>query len=188
MRDVLILFFWCWCAVSVVVLLRRVITKGTLKSHPRGAVEVDAEESFEAMLMRGPNTLTPMDSGSCETARGAPDPRHLSTRVTTLAEALEGISLPNGLVPVISDRTDLRNILFSSSGNRPEAIGSSLSAELERLGFSVQPIDDETIHAAKEGIDLQIRIHGDLERARMRLGAALAALSESSVVVQILLR
>ncbi len=188
MRDVVILFFWCWCATSIVVLLRRIVTKSPLRSRPRGAVEVDAEESFEARLLRGPHTVTPVEPDPSDVAQGALEPQPLSARVTTIAEALKGIALPNGLMPVTSDQTDLRNILFSTSGHYPAAIKADLSAELGRLGFSVQPEDDETIHAVKEDAELQIRIHRDLERARMRLGANLATLPESSIIVQIRLR
>ena len=188
MRDVVILFFWCWCATSIVVLLRRIVTKSPLRSHPRGAVEVDAEESFEARLLRGPHTLTPTEPDPSDVAQGALEPQPLSARVTTIAEALKGIALPDGLMPVTSDQIDLRHMLFSTSGHYLAAIGADLSAELRRLGFSVQLEDDEMIHAVKEGAELQIRIHGDLERARMRLGINLATLPESSIIVQIRLR
>jgi len=110
------------------------------------------------------------------------------TRVATLAEALEGIALPTGLTPVIGDRIDPRNMLFSSTGHRPEVIGQALGDEIERLGFAIQPVDEETIRASKNGTEIEARIHADLERARLRVGSPLATLPESSIVVQIRLR
>ncbi len=170
-RDVLVLLFWCWCAVSVVILIRRVLRRGGAKSDSSVVAEVAPQDSFEARLVRGPDVDTPD-----------------TPRVATLAEALEGISLPVGLVPVVNERVDPRNMLFSTSGHPPEAVGTGLADEVERLGFRIQPVDDETIQAVKEGTDLEIRIHPDIERARMRVGASLATLPESSVVVQMRLR
>jgi len=187
-RDLFVVFFWCWCATSIVVLVRRAITRGTLKSSSRPTAEVDDKESFEARLLRGLDPLTSAEEGPSELDHDAPIPRPLTRRVTTLAEALEGIALPNGLIPVIGHRIDPRDMLFSSAEHPAETIVRGLTAEVERLGFSVETVDDETIHAAKEDAELQIRIHHDLERARMRVGANLATLPESSVVVQIRLR
>jgi hypothetical protein len=170
-RDVLVLLFWCWCAVSVVILIRRVLKRGAAKSGSADVAEVDPQESFEARLLQSSEIVAP----------AAP-------RAATLAEALEGISLPVGLVPVVNDRVDPRNMLFSTSGHPPEAVGTGLADEVERLGFTIQPVDDETIQAVKGGTDLEIRIHPDIERARMRVGATLATLPESSIVVQMRLR
>ncbi|MDG1409483.1 MAG: hypothetical protein P8L46_15710 [Acidimicrobiales bacterium] len=188
MRDLFAIFFWCWCATSIVVLLRRVITKGTLKSSSRATTEIDPKESFEAKLLRGSDSATSAEEGPSELDHDAPIAQPLTGRLTTLAEALEGITLPNGLMPVISHRVDPRNMLFSSSEDPSETIARGLTAEIERLGFSVETVDDETVHAVKEDAELQIRIHRDLERARMCVGSGLVALPESSVIVQMRLR
>ena len=192
MRDVLVLIFWFWCAASVVILLRRLLTTGSVKSSKPEPEDSDPEESFEARLRRGPDAAADPDASDGTAAAGnvasTPPPSAALGRAETLAEALEGISLPNGLAPVVSDRVDPRNMLFSSSGHPPEAIGGGLADELERLGYAIQPVDDETIHALKAATELQVRIHPDLERARMRVGAPLATLPERSVVVQMRLR
>ena len=111
MRDLFAIFFWCWCATSIVVLLRRVITKGTLKSSSRATTEIDPKESFEAKLLRGSDSATSAEEGPSELDHDAPIAQPLTGRLTTLAEALEGITLPNGLMPVISHRVDLTRIL-----------------------------------------------------------------------------
>ncbi len=187
MRDILVLIFWLWCATSVVILIRRVATTGSLRNRKAEPID-EPKEPFEAKLLRGPDAAAPPESAAADLGDTAAVSRPVITRLATLAEALEGIELPNGLVPVISDPMDPRNMLFSSSTSPAEVIGRGLADEIERLGYSIQPVDDETIQAAKDGAELEIRIHPDLDRARMRVGATLATLPESSIVVQMRLR
>lgn len=181
MRDIFVLIFWLWCAASFGILVRRVMTTGSLRNRTREAPETAPEDSFEARLRRGPDT----DATSPTSASSS---HAVLTRVDSLAEALAGIALPNGLVPVVGDRVDPRNMLFSTTGHRAEVIGQGLAEEVERLGYTIEPVDNETIHAEKDGTEIEVRIHPDVERARMRLGIALATLPESSIVVQMRLR
>ncbi len=68
--------------------------------------------------------------------------------MVTLAEALQGIQMPEGLVPVISTDgpgvADDRRARFSATGTNVPLVAVSLTEELRRLGYAVDGMDTMT--------------------------------------------
>lgn len=79
-------------------------------------------------------------------------------RPSTVADAVAGISMPCGLVPVILDRQDPRHVAFSTTGHEPAAVGTAMADELERLGFDITALDERSVRAARRDAVLELRI------------------------------
>ena len=137
-----------------------------------------------------PSAIQPTDAD-----RDAPDAGTVAVRTEdaplarTLADALAGIQMPCELAPLVSgDRIDPRNMLFATGGYPPEVVGTSVADELERLGYSFSPIDDQTLHARRGGTLVEVKVHPDKVRAAEALASRAATAAEDAVIVEFQLR
>ena len=81
----------------------------------------------------------------------------------TVASALSGISMPHDLVPLttIAPRPGVVDQVAFVSRSSVSVIGPLFADELERLGFALTPLDEQTL-AAKRGDDnLMVYIHAE---------------------------
>jgi hypothetical protein len=105
----------------------------------------------------------------------------------TVASCLSGISLPHDLVPLttmlarpaIGDR-----VAFWTDRAPAEIVGPAFSAELERLGYTVQPLDERTLSAQRDGARLLVMIHADGASAVIGDQLAFSTVPEHSVVIE----
>jgi hypothetical protein len=89
-----------------------------------------------------------------------------TSRTTTVAEALAGISLPNDLAPLTSladadapvagDR-----VVFWTDTAPAEVVGRAFTEEVERLGFTVTRLDDRTVALRRDPFHLAATIYPD---------------------------
>jgi hypothetical protein len=72
----------------------------------------------------------------------------------TLAEALQGIRMPEELLPVVDPAdaatTDGRRARFAGTGTSVPVVATSLGEELKRLGYVVDGLD--TVTSARAGL------------------------------------
>jgi len=62
--------------------------------------------------------------------------------------------MPCELAPLMgSGPLDPREVMFFTDGHEPSTVGAGLSDELERLGYTITPLDDRSIRAER-GQDL----------------------------------
>ena len=127
----------------------------------------------ESMRSRMPPTATPLNrdatappsSPTVAPAFGATTPAEASpsgaaaasasgTGARTVAQALSGISMPHDLVPLTSLplRAGVVDQVAFSSRTPVDVVGPAFADELERLGYSVTPLDERSL-AAKRGSD-----------------------------------
>lgn len=209
MPGIFVALFWIWTALSVLILLHRLFTTGTVrpggkrpKPEPLDAVEpVDKVAEFEAKLAAQPAPETPADRdpvaaptdsapvAETPVAPVAPDPGAENIpRAETLAEALTGIQMPADLSPLVGDAVDPRRMLFTTGTATPETVGGALADELERLGFELQPLDERSVAAKRPDAAVEVRILASVEAARASLGDRIEAVPDHAVITEFQLR
>lgn len=80
-------------------------------------------------------------------------------RSRSLAEAVDGIAMPCDLAPLMgTGAIDPREVSFFTHGHAPASVGSALADELERLGYSITPLDDRSILAERgpDGVEARL--------------------------------
>jgi hypothetical protein len=79
----------------------------------------------------------------------------------TVAEALSGVSMPHDLVPLttIPPRPGVRDQVAFSSRAPVAVIGPLFADELERLGYTVTPLEETAIAARRGDDNLMVYIH-----------------------------
>jgi hypothetical protein len=77
----------------------------------------------------------------------------------TVAELVEGIALPCGLIPVVTGaELDPHHVVFATTGHGAGEVGSALADELERLGFELRTETDTEAVAVRGDARLRVRI------------------------------
>ena len=165
MRTVLVPLFYVWVFGALGVLVHRRVTTGTFR--PAGGYRAEADPAAAAPIDHlvappPPGDATqdgPAASGESRAATDAPRTElAVEDRPATLAAAVEGISMPCGLVPVGGDRLDPRHVAFSTTGHEPATVGTAMADELERLGYAITPLDDRSVRAERPGVELEVKI------------------------------
>ena len=213
-RDLLLLLFWTWLASSLFIYVRRLLGNGSLRSQSRGSDSTsnDARPSRssrtkhaprlsidEELAAMAPPPLSAIDASTAtnelglDTTAGTTRTDDYSNRdaplARSLAEALAGIKIPCDLAPMVTtEHLDPRNMLFATTDHPAEVIGTSVADELERLGYSLVPIDSQTIHARHGGTLLEITVHPDKVTASGALAGRAAAAPDAAVLVEFQLR
>lgn len=114
---------------------------------PGGAIEGAVDEAPADVMTEERET----DDSPAEPVQAVVTDR---PRSRTLAEALEGVAMPCDLAPLMgSGRIDPRQVAFYTTGYEAATVGSNLADEFEKLGFTITPTDDRSIHAER-GEDL----------------------------------
>lgn len=170
--------FWPWFAVSCFVLLRRRISHGRWRPMPDTASATDDAPSFPSlpehlpepsMIDRPPETWHRADpvpeAPDGDAVAHAPAATTVDTtepdrpRARSLAEAVDGITMPCDLTPLTGEGTiDPREVAFHTHGVHPATVGSSLADELERLGYAITPLDDRSIRARRGPDEIEARL------------------------------
>lgn len=197
MSGVFVSLFWIWTIVSVLVLLYRWFTTGTVRNSTKrpttrpleGAAPAVDLAAFEAKLAaQAPSESTdgvdPVDDPTAET-----DPNsERVTRAETLAEALTGIQMPAGLVPFVSETVNPRRALFTTSTTSSDIVNTALAGEFERLGFELQRPEEHTLVAIRADAAIDVRILASAQGARAVRDDPNDAVPEHAVLTELRLR
>lgn len=108
-------------------------------------------------IVDSPSVATP--SAKPEHAPAAPaEPAAAAT--PTLADLLAGVRLPWNLLPAVDQSREPSNdrVALITSEGEPSAIGVDVADELERLGFTISPLGDDTALATRDGHSLGLQI------------------------------
>jgi len=107
---------------------------------------------------------------------------------TTVASALQGIALPNGLVPLttMAPRPNtLDRVAFWTDTAPAEVVGTAFGDELERLGYAVTPLDQQSLAAQRDGVRLIVVVHPDGHAANVGGMQLFASVPERAVVIEV---
>jgi hypothetical protein len=172
-REVLVVLFWLWVLVAVGVYAYRIwrrVTQGPKserqaseagdgatrsglgrlgRSSPPPLPEGPVEARLPASLQNAPAADAATPAAGTEPVPSVPGPPAASSpRVMTVAEAVQGIRMPDGLLPVVDPADpavrDGRLARFSGTGTTVETVTAELADELNRLGFSVDGLSTAT--------------------------------------------
>jgi hypothetical protein len=106
----------------------------------------------------------------------------------TVTDLLAGIKLPNDLAPItmMAPRPDVGDrIAFVTEGVPGATVGAAFGAELERLGYTLTPLNP-TLIAADRGTDqLRCMIHLDAAAAEIGKAKAFPAVPVGAVVIEV---
>ena len=174
MRDALVILFWLWVLIALGVYGYRIwrrFTKGP--KAERQAAAAGGDDPGASGGRRGRSAPPPLPDGPVEarlpkslqgqapasepgpaTADGAGtpapvvEPVSVATPLPTVAEAVQGIRMPDGLLPAVDladpAQRDGQLARFSGTGTTVEVVTGQLASELERLGFSVDGLATAT--------------------------------------------
>jgi hypothetical protein len=135
-------------------------------------------------VVGGP-TPTPLSSSD---PAPAPAPTPSEPASGTVASTLSGIQLPNGLVPLttMAPRTNTGDrVAFWTNEAPVEVVGPAFADELERLGFTVIPLDERSLSAQRDGARLLVVMHPDGRGATIGDQPAFTTVPELSVVIEV---
>jgi hypothetical protein len=115
-------------------------------------------------------------------------PVETSATELTIAVALTGISLPNDLAPLttmiarpgVGDR-----VAFWTNTAPAEIVGPAFADELERLGYTVTPLDDRSLDVQRGGERLVVMIHPNGPAALIGDKRAFESVPELSLVIEV---
>jgi hypothetical protein len=122
-------------------------------------------------------------------APAAPPPVEVAAAPSspTVATVLSGIQLPNGLVPLttMAPRTGTGDrVAFWTDEAPVEVVGPAFADELERLGFTIIPLDERSMSAQRDSTRLVVVIHPDGRTAKIADAPAFTSVPERSVVIE----
>lgn len=209
MRSIIVPLYWLWCGVSVFILVRRRITGKSGREAVASPTSTSASSStaqsaaFAAMSVEPATEREPVEAGaiagatvstasapamatspSSAVSLGVP----LST-VDSLAEALEGITLPCDLAPLIgSGEFDRRSLVLVTSGMPDEVVGTALADEMERLGYTLQPLTERSILATSDRASVEVAVYADAETVDESGSRRFPTAPPNSIVVDLRLR
>ncbi len=104
----------------------------------------------------------------------------------SVAAALTGVRLPDGLVPLVGDSTtaDPHLVTFVTATTADGAtVGRALGDELERLGYRLRSESDNVAVATKGDAELRVTLHPDAANERLDGNRRFPTVAPQSVVV-----
>ena len=154
----------------------------------------DTAPSVSSVIARAAWSAPPAEVPP-DPAPSAPAPASTSTppsppgaaSATTVAQALAGIVLPNDLAPLttVAPREGVIDRVAFWTPVPAEVVGPAFGDELERLGYTVSPIDDSTLAAQRVDARLVAAIHSDGHRAMIGQARAFESVPELATVIEI---
>ena len=196
------MLFWLWVLVALGVYSHRIwrrVTKGPKAERqaaaasapdgkgrlarssppplPDGPVEARLPKALQVPGPAAAGDPDPEGRTGADGAPGSEGPSAVPSRIPTVAEVVEGIRMPDGLLPVV-DPSDLaprdgRVARFSGTGTTVEVVTAELASELMRLGFAVDGLT--TASAVRAGLSAS--------RDDASVGATVAYDDDSTAVV-----
>ena len=173
--------FWLWFVVSTTIFIHRRIKARATK---RATLPAPRATTTPPVGATGPDLRTPpwvaatrqaadpAPAPAVEPPPSAPagpadnDAHRVSVRraghpTVGIAQALQGIHMPCDLAPLTLGVQDLDpdHVDLVTSGVGPDAVSSELTAELERLGYTVNDLGAGEHLADRDGTVVRVKVH-----------------------------
>jgi len=207
----LLVLFYLWVALSVVILVYRLVTRrrrsprtrvvkaSDLEVRPASPSTVTVSPPLappEAVPPTGAPASGAADGEGPAMAPAAPAPPAASPAApgaddgpaASLMEALAGIRLPCDLLPmtVVEGRTlGPRELLLVTSGYTGAEVGRALGDAVAALGYSVTPLGSDRALAARGRDEITITIHDRPDTVLAGRRPAFPTAGAGSVVVEL---
>jgi hypothetical protein len=155
--------------------------------------ELPAKAALRTTLVDVPSTptsATPVTEAPAPavSATAPPTATTPAASAATVAQALAGIQLPADLAPLTTMAPRLGvgdRVAFWTDTAPIEIVGPAFTSELERLGYSVTPVDRSMLAADRDGTRLTVVLHPEGLLAYIDDKLAFTSVPERSVVVEI---
>jgi hypothetical protein len=200
--DLLRLVFWIWLGASVVILVRRYLTRKNASEETAAPEEPGSlSPGMSAALRPDPAPAPPTEAGSpplipAAPAASTPGPSHsifdsepAPAAVTKpMAELVKGITLPCDLAPLvdhISRPGVIESVAFVTEGIDSAEVGRALGEELRRLGYELQALDQTEALATRDGDRLKIAVHPDPMTVERQGATAFPTATEGDTVAEL---
>jgi hypothetical protein len=106
---------------------------------------------------------------------------------STVASCLSGIALPHDLVPLttVAARPSVGDrVAFWTDRAPADVVGPAFASELERLGFAINALDEQTLSAQRGPDRLLVVIHPDGSKATIGDQPAFSSVPDYAVVIE----
>ena len=162
---------------------RKAMQSGTGTDVGTSVSSVLARAAWSAPRADTPPGSAPSGPASPSSPSSQPGP----APSTTVAQALAGIALPHGLAPLttMAPREGVLDRVAFWTSVPAEIVGPAFGDELERLGYTVSPLDDTTLAAQRADARLLAIIHPDGHRATIGQNRAFDSVPELATVIEI---
>lgn len=196
----LVALFWLWLAFALGVYVYRLwrrITQGPKSVREARAAGLETPDAAPTPPPAAPPVATsvppvadPEPAGRTGLFAAAPPPDALAddgAERPTVAEALQGVSMPCGLAPVPRPDEGLLGqyrVAFVTDGADAATVGAAVADELERLGYAVSSTSATEAVARRGAVVVRVTIYprpGDAQRGDLPL---FPAAPEGSVGVE----
>ena len=183
-----------WALAGLVVALYVLFVVWRLRVERRkNAMQQDSTSSLSSTLARAAASALPAEPSAprVDTPVATPAPPGATATTgappATVAEALAGISLPNDLAPLTSmaPRGGTGDRVAFWTAVPVEVVGPAFGDELERLGYTISPLDADTLAAQRGAARLIAIIHPDGPRATIGGQRAFETVPELSTVIEV---
>lgn len=198
--DPKVVLIFTWLVAGLVIALYIWFVVWRYRAERRKKAEIAAGESAMSDAI-AKTAAQPTASGArigpsateshAETAGVLADPLSVigaPVAEATVAGLLSGIALPNDLVPLstIGPRAAVGDrVAFWTNRAPAEIVGPAFADELERLGYTVQSLDEQSLSAERGNDRLLVVVHPDGERAIVSGELAFTTVPELSVVIEV---
>jgi hypothetical protein len=176
-----------WLSVALVIGLYVLFVVLRLRAERRRkAMDQNADSTPSSTIARAA-TITPPVVPPTTATPTSPTAATTPASATTVAEALAGIHLPNGLAPLttMAERGGVGDRVAFWTDVPAEVVGPAFGDELERLGYATTSLDQDTLAAQRGGTNLVAVIHPDGPKATIGTQPAFASVPELSTVIEI---
>jgi hypothetical protein len=117
-----------------------------------------------------------------------PPPPPTIGRRATVADVVQGITLPYDLAPLTTlvERPDVGDrVAFWTDRAPAEVVGAAVADEFERLGFTIEPVGSDTMRVTRDGQVLMARLHESPGLANVGGVPAFPSVPPNSVVLEL---
>jgi len=139
-----------------------------------------------------PDEPTPAPASASTPAAEAPTmpppPAPSIDRRATVADIVQGITLPYDLAPLTTmvPRPDVGDrVAFWTDRAPAEVVGSAVADEFERLGFASEPVASDTLRLTRGNQSLMARLHESPSLANVGGVPAFPSVPEHAVVLEL---
>jgi hypothetical protein len=160
---------------------------------------------FVGRPLAQPGSVGPATGDTAEPAAAAPDapaaaaaapaadplpppPPPTIGRRATVADVVQGITLPYDLAPLTTlvERPGVGDrVAFWTDRAPAEVVGAAVADEFERLGFAIEPVGSDTMRVTRDGQALMARLHASPGLADVGGVPAFPSVPPNSVVLEL---
>ena len=177
---------WVMVALAVGLYVLFIVWRLRVERRKSATPVHDPDSTLSSTLARAATMAPPGPTDAAPAAPVAGDTPSASA-TTTIADALRGIELPNGLAPLttMAPRAGTADRVAFWTDVPAEIVGPAFGDELERLGYTITSLDEHTLAAQRANDRLVAIIHPDGRHATIGEAPAFESVPELATVIEV---